>query len=108
MKCPICAGAELVHDTRDIHYTYKGESTVIPSVTGDFCPACGEAVLQKRESVRISALMLEFNKQVNASISDKIKVRYFPGSNHRTVLRLLLQQLQGGSPSGCRLLLDLG
>ena len=71
MKCPICAGAELVHDTRDIPYTYKGESTVIPSVTGDFCPACGEAVLEKRESVRISALMLEFKKQVNASIVDR-------------------------------------
>jgi HTH-type transcriptional regulator/antitoxin MqsA len=70
MKCPICAGAELVHDTRDIPYTYKGESTVIPEVSGDFCPACGEAVFQKSESVRISALMLEFNKQVNASIVD--------------------------------------
>jgi len=70
MKCPICAGSELVHDTRDIPYTYKGESTMIPSVTGDFCSACGEAVLEKRESVRISALMLEFKKQVNASIVD--------------------------------------
>jgi len=70
MKCPICAGAELVHDTRDIPYTYKCESTVIPSVTGDFCPACGEAVFEKSESVRTSALMLEFNKQVNASIVD--------------------------------------
>lgn len=70
MKCPTCAGAELVHDTRDMPYTYKGESTVIPAVTGDFCPACGEAVLDMSESVRTSALMLEFNKQVNASIVD--------------------------------------
>jgi HTH-type transcriptional regulator/antitoxin MqsA len=68
MKCPVCGGAELVHDTRDIPYIYKGESTVIPSVTGDFCPACGETVLDKKESVRTSKLMLEFNKQVNASI----------------------------------------
>jgi HTH-type transcriptional regulator / antitoxin MqsA len=58
----------LVHATRDIPYTYKGASTVIPKVTGDFCPTCGEAVLEKSESVRISALMLEFNKKVNASI----------------------------------------
>jgi HTH-type transcriptional regulator / antitoxin MqsA len=70
MRCPICAGAELVHVTRDIPYTYKGASTVIQSVTGDFCPACGQAVLEKSESVKISALMLEFNKQVNASIVD--------------------------------------
>ena len=70
MKCPICAAADLGHDTRDMPYTYKGESTVIPSVTGDFCPACGEAILEMAESARTSALMLEFNKQVNASIVD--------------------------------------
>jgi HTH-type transcriptional regulator / antitoxin MqsA len=70
MKCPVCGGAELVRDTRDMPYIYKGESTIISSVTGDFCPACGEAVLEKSESERISALMLGFNKQVNASIVD--------------------------------------
>lgn len=70
MKCPICAQAELVHDIREIPYTYKGESMTIPGVEGDFCPACSEAILDSAESARISALMLEFNKQVNASIID--------------------------------------
>ena len=70
MKCPICSGAELVHDTRDVAYTYKGESTVIPAVTGDFCAACGESILDAAESARTSAMMLEFNKQVNATIVD--------------------------------------
>ena len=71
MKCPSCAAAELVHDTRDMPYTYKGEPTVIPAVTGDYCPACGEAVLEAGESARTGAAMLEFNKQVNASIVDR-------------------------------------
>ncbi|MBC7376537.1 MAG: type II toxin-antitoxin system MqsA family antitoxin [Burkholderiaceae bacterium] len=70
MKCPICAAAELVHDTRDMPYIYKGEQTVIPEVTGDFCPACGEAVLDRTESARTSAAMLAFNKQVNAAMVD--------------------------------------
>jgi HTH-type transcriptional regulator/antitoxin MqsA len=70
MKCPICLEAELVHDVRDIPYTYKGESTTIPGVTGDFCPACGESSLDAAESARTSAMMLDFNKQVNASIVD--------------------------------------
>ena len=70
MKCPSCAAAELVHDTRDMPYIYKSESNIIPAVTGDFCPACGEAVLDRTESTRISTAMLEFNKQVNASIVD--------------------------------------
>jgi HTH-type transcriptional regulator/antitoxin MqsA len=66
----MCAQAELVRDTRDIPYTYKGETTAIPAVTADFCPACGESVLDAAESARTSAFMLEFNKQVNAAIVD--------------------------------------
>lgn len=70
MKCPNCGAANLVHDTRDVPYTYKGETTILPQATGDFCPACGESVLDAAESRRTMNLMLEFNKQVNASIVD--------------------------------------
>ena len=70
MQCLSCGAAELVSDTRDMPYTYKGESTTIPAVTGDYCPACGEVVLDKAESLRTSAAMLAFNKQVNAAIVD--------------------------------------
>jgi HTH-type transcriptional regulator/antitoxin MqsA len=70
MKCPICEESDLVEDIRDIPYTYKGETTAIPAVSGNFCPACSEAILGAAESARTSALMLEFNKQVNASIVD--------------------------------------
>ena len=70
MKCPSCGAAKLVHDTRDLPYTYKGESTVLPRVTGDFCPACDESILDAAESRRTMNLMREFTKQVNASIVD--------------------------------------
>jgi HTH-type transcriptional regulator/antitoxin MqsA len=70
MKCPSCAAAELVHDTRDIPYLYKGESTLIPAVTGDFCSACDESILAAEQSRRTMQMMLAFNKQVNASIID--------------------------------------
>jgi len=70
MKCPTCGKAKLVHDTRDVAYTYKGESTVLPDVTGDFCPACDEYMLGDVESRRTMDLMLAFNRQVNASIVD--------------------------------------
>ena len=78
MKCPSCAAAKLVHGTRKLPYSYKNESTTIPAVTGDFCPACGEAVLGPAESARVSAAMLAFNKQVNAALVDPafiVKVR---------------------------------
>lgn len=70
MKCPYCAAAELVGDRRDVAYTYKGESTVIADVAGEYCPACGESVLDAAESSRVSAAMMEFNKQINAVIVD--------------------------------------
>ncbi len=70
MKCPACAKENLVRDMRDMPYAYKGETTMIPAVQGGYCPACGEVVLDANESTRTSALMLEFNKQVNASIVD--------------------------------------
>ena len=70
MRCPVCGAAELVHDIRDLPYTYKGETTTISDVAGDYCPACGESVLDTAESARVSAAMLAFNRQVNAGIVD--------------------------------------
>jgi len=70
MRCPNCGAAELVRDIRDLPYVYKGEETIFPQVKGEFCPACNESVLDAAESRRTMDLMLEFNKQVNASIVD--------------------------------------
>lgn len=70
MKCPACGVAQLIHDTRDMPYIYKGESTIIPAVTGDFCPACGEAVLDRMNGDRYSDLQRLFQRQINASYID--------------------------------------
>jgi HTH-type transcriptional regulator/antitoxin MqsA len=70
MKCPVCGAAELIHDTRDLPYTYKGENTVIAAVTGDFCPACSESILDLAESNRVMREMRAFSKQVNSAIVD--------------------------------------
>ena len=70
MKCPVCRAAELVHDIRDLPYTYKGETTVIPAVTADFCPACDESITDMAETERVMREMQAFNKQVNAAIVD--------------------------------------
>lgn len=72
MKCPVCGGAELVTDTRDLPYTYKNESTFIPAVHGEFCPACGESILASTEASRVASAMLAFNKKVNAAVVDPL------------------------------------
>ena len=66
MKCPVCGAPELIPDTRDLSHTYKGETTVIAAVSGDYCPTCGESVLNAGESERVMREMRSFSKQVNA------------------------------------------
>lgn len=72
MKCPVCGAAELVRDTRDLLYVYKGETTSIPDVTGDFCPACAEVVLDSVEADRYGAEVRVFNRQINAARVDPV------------------------------------
>lgn len=74
-----------MRDTGDLPYTYKGETTTIPAVAGDYCPACGESVLDASESARVSTAMLAFNRQINASIVD-------PAFITRVRKKLLLDQ----------------
>jgi HTH-type transcriptional regulator/antitoxin MqsA len=91
MECPVCFGAELLHDTRDLPYIYKGEKTVIPAVAGDFCPACAESVLDASESERVMREMLDFNRQVNAAAVDPgfiAKVRKKLGLDQRQAAEL--------------------
>jgi HTH-type transcriptional regulator / antitoxin MqsA len=70
MKCPVCGAAELIDDTRDLPYTYKGETTTIRAVTADFCPACDESISDLAETERVMREMQAFNKQVNAAYVD--------------------------------------
>ena len=70
MRCPICGGAELAPDTQDMPYRYKGELTLIQGVSGDYCSACGEAVLSHDEAMRVSEQMSAFERRVNTALVD--------------------------------------
>ena len=70
MKCPVCGAAELIHDTRNLPCTYKGETHVVAAVTGDFCPACAESILDAGETNRVMREMDAFSQQVNEAIVD--------------------------------------
>lgn len=68
MKCPSCGAAELVRETRDLPYLHNGVTTLIPSVTGDYCPACNEVVLDKESGDRYSALIDRARRECDRSI----------------------------------------
>lgn len=93
MKCPVCGAVELIHDTRDISYAYKGESTMIPAVTGEFCPACGEVVLNREHGDRYSEMIGAFQRQVNSAFVD-------PGYITRVRRKLDLDQRQAAELFG--------
>jgi YgiT-type zinc finger domain-containing protein len=57
----------MVRDTRDVLYTYKGQTTTIPNVSGEYCPACNESLHNAEESEYLNAAMLAFNKEVNGA-----------------------------------------
>ncbi len=50
MKCPVCGGVELIHEARDVPFTYKGRKFIVEGVIGQHCPACGETVMTEAES----------------------------------------------------------
>lgn len=65
MKCVACGKAKMAKDTRDVAYSYNGQTTIIPAVTGEFCSACDESLHTAEESERLNAAMLEFKKAVD-------------------------------------------
>lgn len=70
MKCPVCGGAELNNEIKDVEYSYKGKTTTILQVKADFCPACDEMLADENESRRVMQVMSDFQKQVNAQLTD--------------------------------------
>ncbi|WP_342322989.1 type II TA system antitoxin MqsA family protein [Kosakonia sp. BYX6] len=70
MKCPICGGAELKHETRDVKYGYKGHITMITKVTGDYCDACGEIIFDRLNGELYSKQVAAFVRKVNADEVD--------------------------------------
>lgn len=67
-NCPECGSASPVHAIRDMPYTYKGRTTIIPAVAGYHCSSCGEITLDAEEVDRCSHLMGQFQQEV---ISDQ-------------------------------------
>lgn len=71
MQCPACRTAGLVHDTRDMLYEYDGVTTVIPQVSGDYCPACGEVIPDLDEGDRVCESILQLVKRATHATANE-------------------------------------
>ncbi|MCQ4264491.1 antitoxin [Stutzerimonas stutzeri] len=97
MKCPVCGQAELVHDTRNLPFTYKGQTTEIANVTADWCDACGECLTGPGESDRVMKAMTEFRQQVNAQGGSQELIRTVRKQLHLSQREAA--ELFGGGPN---------
>jgi HTH-type transcriptional regulator/antitoxin MqsA len=67
LKCAECgSNEELVEETRDMPYTYKGRKTVLKDIAGGWCPGCGEVYFRLAQGDKYMAAIRAF-KQVNES-----------------------------------------
>jgi len=97
MKCPVCGEVELIHATRDMPYTYKGETTIIAQVEADWCDACGEFLAGPEESSRVMEAMARTRQHINARDGNPELIKHV-----RKQLRLTQRQaakIFGGGPN---------
>jgi HTH-type transcriptional regulator / antitoxin MqsA len=96
--CPCCGAKALVADTRNVPYAYKGQTTYIENVQGEFCSSCDESITGPEETKRVMAEMRAFTKEVNAALVNAKFIR-----ETRLKLGLTQQaaaQLFGGGNNG--------
>lgn len=97
MKCPVCGQAELVHATRDMPYTYKGETTIITQVEADWCDTCGESLTGPDQSQRVMQAMARARQRINARAGNPELIKHV-----RKQMRLTQRQaaeIFGGGPN---------
>jgi HTH-type transcriptional regulator/antitoxin MqsA len=85
----------MVHDVRDVSYSYKGRHAVIPKVKGWHCAHCGEVEFDAGEGVRFAEAIKEIAGETDvmeavelARIRKKLKLTQREAS-----------QLTGGGPN---------
>lgn len=66
LTCPNCGVSPLAHAIREMHYTYKGQSTTIPDVVVEHCAGCKEVLFARGEQEHYGELIAAFRKQVDA------------------------------------------
>jgi HTH-type transcriptional regulator/antitoxin MqsA len=83
----------MTRDTRDLPYEYKGVSTVLRGIAGEFCDNCGEVVFNQEDGQHYMDLVREFQRKVNADLVD-------PDFIMRVRKKLRLNQKQAGDVFG--------
>lgn len=93
MECPNCENIVMQETTKDIPFTYKGQTLVVENVEGKRCPSCDEFILSREASKRANVLLKEFAQKINAA---EIDPQYISGVRKK----LKLDQKEAGEIFG--------
>lgn len=66
-------GTLLVHEARDLDFTYRDQKGTVPAVSGWHCPVCGECEFDDGEGVRYSAAMDAFAATVDSELAASMR-----------------------------------
>lgn len=88
-KCPVCKNGELVEKTLTQNFKYKGKSLKYKQ-PGNYCNACGEAVLSNSDMNTTECLLSDFCAEIDGYlVSTEIRrIRKKLGLTQREAARL--------------------
>lgn len=66
-------GTQLVHELRDLVFTYRDQNGTVPAVSGWHCPVCGECEFDEGEGKRYSAVMDAFAAAVDGELAASVR-----------------------------------
>jgi HTH-type transcriptional regulator / antitoxin MqsA len=65
-ECLNCGHKEMVHTVKDVPYSYRGCTTVIPAIKGWHCPYCGDIEFDEGEGARFAGAIKQFSMEIDA------------------------------------------
>ncbi|MCC2681879.1 MAG: transcriptional regulator, family [Nitrosospira multiformis] len=71
--CVLCGRGELVRDTRDVPFTYKGQKTFIENIQGQYCSNCGRGFFGPNDDPddKLMSGMDAFKELVDAMVQEQ-------------------------------------
>jgi HTH-type transcriptional regulator/antitoxin MqsA len=73
MQCPVCGHLEMIEQTLDETLSHGEHSLTLHSMTGDFCPACGEGVWNEESYRRYTEAQAAVVRAAKEDLSGEIR-----------------------------------
>lgn len=83
MKCFTCGKAEFIHDTREVTHVYRGQALTFMQ-EADFCPACGECLMNVEQGKAWEEKVFAFQAQVDKEYLPSAEIKRIRKKLHLT------------------------